>query len=103
MMEKKTCLGKFLRMSNFFSMSRWIGDFKNKIKRALIEECDLLDNACELVFKGLPGIWLMRFHLCFKSEAEEIWDKVFVSGEDLSLQTTCYSRFAWVVKIVSFT
>lgn len=49
-------------------------------------------------------MWLMHFHLCFKSETEEIWDEVFVLGENLSLQTiTCYSRLAWMVKIMSFT
>lgn len=104
MMGKKFCLGKFLRISNFsLFMLGWIWDFKNKIKQPLIAECALLENVYELVFKGFPGMWLMHFDLCFKSETEEIWDKVSVSGEDLSLHTAFYSRLAWMVKIVSFT
>lgn len=42
----------------------------------------------------------MHSHLCF--ETEEIWDKGFDSGEDLFLQTACYSRLPQMLKMLFF-
>lgn len=73
MVEKNSSLENFEVFQNFsLSISGWRWDFKNKIKELLVGDSAFLDDAYELVFKGLPGMWLMHFYLCFKLETEKM-------------------------------